>query len=173
MARYLDPAAALAFRTPLHEHVHAADGKAAGILTLLGLMFTVLARLGNALSDLLQQEGYVRLAVVGLLAAFSAAALGSVIQAFRTIAPRFPPSPPTLAFFGDIARLTREEYVARVRSLTAAQALGEMLAYNHTNARIIVAKFRQLVLCFRFFRAAVLCWLLLTSALAYRVLHHA
>ena len=48
MVRHLDPAAALAYRTPVQEHLLSADGKAAGMLTLLGIMFTVLARCGTS-----------------------------------------------------------------------------------------------------------------------------
>ena len=44
-------------------------------------------------------------------------AFAAVVQAFRTILPRFPKVPPSLAFFGDIARLSREEYVRRVEEL--------------------------------------------------------
>ena len=70
--RLLDPATALAFRTPLHEHVLSADGKAAGILTLLGMMFTVLARFGGPLSDLVgARQGPVRYLCAAILFAFA------------------------------------------------------------------------------------------------------
>lgn len=70
----------------------------------------------------------VMLVTVVLLAGFAGAALGAVVQAFRTIAPRFPPAPPSLAFFGDIARLAPDEYVGRATSLSAAGALAERLS---------------------------------------------
>src|SRR2546426_3220900 len=89
VAQHLDPAAALAFRTPLHEHVLSADGKAAGVITLLGMMFTVLARFAAQLSDLVK-PGPLRYFVSGLILAFAASALLAVIQSFRTISPRFP-----------------------------------------------------------------------------------
>jgi hypothetical protein len=44
MFRHLDPAAALAFRTPLQEHPPAADTKATATLTALGIMFPLLAK---------------------------------------------------------------------------------------------------------------------------------
>src|SRR5438552_17951021 len=96
--QHLDPAAALAFRTPLHEHVLSADGKAAGVITLLGMMFTVLARFAAQLSDLVK-PGPLRYFFSGLILAFAASALLAVIQSFRTISPRFPKAPPSLAFF--------------------------------------------------------------------------
>src|SRR5688500_5989871 len=45
-----DPAATLACRTAIGAETLGADGKAAIVLTLLGLMFTVLARFGAELS---------------------------------------------------------------------------------------------------------------------------
>ena len=170
--RHLDPATALAFRTPLQEHVLSADGKAAGILTLLGMMFTVLARLGGPLSDLVQaRQGPVRYVCAALLFGFAGLSLGAVVQAFRTISPRFPTAPPSLAFFGDIARLSREEYVARVEALSAEEALKQMLAYNHTGSRICVEKLLQLRRGIRFFEFAALSWLLLMAVLGYRVFY--
>jgi len=68
---HLDPAAALAFRTPLHEHVLSADGKAAGVITLLGMMFTVVARFGSQLSDLVQAGGAARYLVSALVLGFA------------------------------------------------------------------------------------------------------
>ena len=91
-----------------------------------------------------------------------------MVQSFRTISPRFPKAPPSLAFFGDIARLTREEYVARVEALTGAEALEQMLRYNHTGALICVQKLRQLRWAMRFFEFAAGCWLLLVVVLIAR-----
>ena len=170
VARHLDPAAALAFRTPLQEHFLSADGKAAGILTLLGIMFTTLARFGPYLGDALHAGPAIRAVCLLLLAGFAACALGTVVQAFRTISPRFPKVPPSLAFFADIARLSRDEYVRSVEALTPDAALDQMLAYNHTAATICVAKFRQLRPGLRLFEIAALCWLLLLIILAYRAM---
>jgi hypothetical protein len=167
MVRHLDPAAALAFRTPLQEHVQSADGKAAGIVTLLGLMCTVLTRFGGTLGEILRHGAWLKAACVALLVVFVGAAMGTVLQAFRTIAPRFPKGPPSLAFFGDIAGLSREQYLERVMSLSPETALGHMLSYNHTAATICVNKQRQLQFGLRLFRAASVCWVLLALVLAY------
>ena len=172
VARHLDPAAALAYRTSLHEHLLSADGKAAGILTLLGLMFTVIARFGTPLQEILQQDAtWPKLAGGVRLALFAGAALGTVVQAFRTISPRFPHAPPSLAFFGDIAGLSRDEYVRRMCGLSPDAALEQILIYNHTSSLILVTKFRQLGLCFRFFRVCAGCWVVLVVVVAWRVLH--
>jgi hypothetical protein len=165
VARHLDPAAALAFRTPLHEHVLSADGKAAGVITLLGMMFTVLARFATQLSDLVK-PGPLRYFFSAVILGFAMSALFAVVQSFRTISPRFPKAPPSLAFFGDIARLSREEYVARVESLSADEALRQMLSYNHTASRICVDKLKQLRLGLRSFQWAAGCWMLLVVILA-------
>src|SRR3954451_6113890 len=79
--RHLYPAAALAFRTPLHEHVLSADGKSAGVITLLGMMFTVLARFAGPLSEIVQgPPGLSRYLSSALVLGFGSLALCAVIQ---------------------------------------------------------------------------------------------
>src|SRR4051812_31559408 len=87
--RHLDPAAALAFRTPLQEHPPAADTKAASILTALGIMLTLLARYGTHLTEMLLGRGAEKLLLIVLLVGFAGPGLVAIIQAFRTISPRF------------------------------------------------------------------------------------
>ena len=164
----LDPAAALAFRTPLHEHVLSADGKAAGVITLLGVMFTVVARFGAQLSELVHTPGAARYAASALVVGFALAALGAVVQSFRTISPRFPKAPQSLAFFGDIAALPRDEYVRTVEALSADEALRHMLFYNHTGSLICIEKSRQLRRGLRFFEGAAACWAVLVVVLVVR-----
>lgn len=168
MPAQLDPAAALAFRTPLHEHVLSADGKAAGIITMLGLMFTVVAKFGDPLAELVQGRGVMAYAGAGLVLGFAVLSLSAVVQAFRTISPRFPKAPPSLAFFGDIAKLSREEYLARVEALSADEALEQMLSYNHTASLICTEKVRQLRRGMRFFEVAAACWAALVALLVVR-----
>lgn len=170
MPRHLDPASAIAYRTPIQEHVASADGKAAGVLTLLGLMFTVLARLGSTVSDVLATHSPMRWVVLVLLVGFAATAVATVIQMFRTISPRFPAAEPSLAFFGDIARLSKDDYIRRVLHLTPTEALQQVLNYNHTAARILVTKYRQLNLGLRAFKLAVTWWLPLAVYLVSKAL---
>ena len=166
--RYLDPAAALAFRTPIHEHVLSADGKAAGFITLLGLMFTVVAKFGDPVAELVQGRGLLAYAGAALVLGFAALSLSAVLQAFRTISPRFPKAPPSLALFGDIARLPREEYLAKVEALSADEALEQILSYNHTASLICLEKTRQLRRGMRFFEVAAACWAALVVLLVAR-----
>lgn len=161
--RDLDPAAALAFRTPLQEHPPAADTKAAAILTSLGIMLTLLARHGEHLMALIVGPGAEKYLLAALLLGFAGLALAAIVQAFRTISPRFPAAPPSLAFFGDIARLSREEYVARVEAISHEQALEQILIYNHTLATICVEKFRHLARGVRLFRWSFACWIALIA----------
>ncbi len=167
--RRLDAAAALAFRTPLQEHPPAADTKAGAILTALGLMFTILARYGPRLSAMLRGHNLERWPVGILLLAFAGLALAAIVQAFRTISPRFPKAPPSLAFFGDIARLPREEYVRRVEAMTHDDAVEQMINYNHTLATICVIKFAVLRRAVRLFEFAFGCWLVLVIVVNLRV----
>src|SRR5688572_19456054 len=155
------PAATLVYLTPVGDFIHSADAKAGTILAVLGIMFTLLARFGPWLDEMIRASGFTTIATVVLVAGFAAAALGAVVQSFRTISPRFPPAPPSLAFFGDIARLEPDEYVKRATALGADEALEERLKYNHTGSRIILLKFRQLRWALRFFELAAVCWLLL------------
>jgi hypothetical protein len=168
--RHLDPAAALAFRTPLQEHPPAADTKAASILTALGIMLTLLARYGAHFTEMLLGRGSEKVLLIVLLIGFAGPGLVAIIQAFRTISPRFPPSPPSLAFFGDIARLSREEYLDRVLSISHEEALEQILIYNHTLARICVDKFQHLGRGVRMFRWAFACWLALILMVNLRIL---
>jgi hypothetical protein len=168
MVRHLDPAAALAFRTPLEQPPLSADGKAAAILTLLGLMFTIMGRFAPQLVQMLWEAGWARFLAIPLLAGFVGCAFAAVVQAFRTISPRFPKVPPSLAFFGDIARLSREEYIAKVEGLSPEQALEQMLLYNHTVSTICVRKFRQLRRGFLSFELAFGFWVLLMLLVGWR-----
>jgi len=168
--RHLDPAAALAFRTPLQEHPPAADTKAAAILTGLGIMFTLLAKYGTHLLEMLESRGFEKFLLVALLLAFSVTSLWAILQAFRTISPRFPAALPSLAFFGDIAKLSREEYMSRVGSISHEEALDQILIYNHTVATICVEKFRHLGQGVKLFRVAFVCWLLLIVLINLKVL---
>lgn len=164
-----DAAATLAGRTSIGPETTGADGKAAIVLTLLGIMFTVLARFGDALSSLLRygvtQTGIVRITCAILLIGFATFALFAVVQAFRTIVPRFRRDRPSLAFFGEIASMRREEYVARVESLTMDEAVDQILLYNHTAATICAEKYKQLDRSLRCFEAASACWALLVLIL--------
>src|SRR4051812_12990099 len=152
----------LAGKTPVGTETLAADGKAAGVLTMLGIMFTVLARFGPELRDVLHLGSSVRLIAGALLFGFATMALCAVAQAFRTISPRFCKAKPSLAFFAEIARLSREQYTQRATSMTMTEAVEQMLTYNHTAATICVEKFRQLRRALRMFEIAACCWLLLS-----------
>ncbi len=163
-------AVTLAFRTPLQEHPPAADTKAAAILTALGIMLTLLAKYATHLTDMLLGRGAEKYLLLILLIGYAGTGVASIIQAFRTISPRFPKAPPSLAFFGDIARLAREEYVGRLRSLSDEEAREQILIYNHTLATICVDKFRHLGRGVRLFRWAFVCWFALFILVNLRIL---
>lgn len=159
--RHLDPAAALAFRTPLQEHPPAADTKASATLTALGILFPLLAKFERTLSNLLAGHNAVAVATFALLIGFAVLSVGVVMQAFRTFSPRFPKASPSLAFFRDIAGFGREEYMAKVQSLTHEEALYNMSLYNYNLSIVCVEKFRLLHRAIRLFQGAFACWLVL------------
>jgi hypothetical protein len=165
----LDAAASLAFQTPLQEHSPAADGKAGALLTLVGLMFSVLAGQSNHLWAILGTPGFQKIVLLGSLLGFGLLALATVIESFRTIAPRFPAAPESLAFFADIARLSRDEYIRRVEAMTPDDALEQILRYNHTLAGICVLKFTRLRIAIRLCRPAFACWLIAMTLISFKV----
>ncbi len=166
----LTPANSLAFRTPLQEHAPAADTKAAALLTVTGIMVTMLARYASQLMSILRGGDAAAFAGLTLVVAFIAASVIAVAQSFRTISPRFPEAVPSLAFFGDIAGLGREEYVRRVESLSEEQALEQILNFNHTGSVICVLKYAQLRIGIRAFKVAFGCWLMLMLMAGVRLL---
>jgi hypothetical protein len=168
---HCDAAATLACRTAVGSETLGADGKAACVLTLLGIMFAVLSRFGPELSAVLRGGGFARAACVVLLAGFAGYALCAVVQAFRTISPRFRKDKPSLAFFAEVARLDREEYFQRVESMTMREAVGQILLYNHTASKICAEKYAQLRRSLRCFEGAAGCWVLLVVILVCKSLH--
>src|SRR5437763_10427775 len=153
------------------EHFLSVDGKAAGLLTLLGVMCTVLARLGSAVAAIFSAQGPLKYVLIALLILFAFLSLLMLLQVFRTIAPRFPKAPPSLAFFGDIARMSREDYVQAVRQLDAPSAIEHILNYNHTTATICTEKFRQFHPALRLFPWIGATWLALITVLSWQVFH--
>ena len=174
-AKAHEAAATLACRTSIGSETMGADGKAAIVLSLLGIMFTVLARFGPELGFILRhgitKTGVVRVTCAVMLLGFAGFALCAVVQAFRTIVPRFRKDKPSLAFFAEIARLDREEYFAKVEGMSMPDALDEILRYNHTAATICAEKFKQLGRALRCFEAASACWLVLVLILVFKSLH--
>jgi hypothetical protein len=170
--RYLDPAAILAFRTPLQEHPPAADTKAAGILSAFGIMFALLSSYERGIvARELETPGIYRVIVLLFLVGFALVSCGAIVQAIRTIFPRFPASTPSLAYFGDIARMTREEYIDRVMNLSHEQALEAILVYNHNVSAICIEKFGHLKRGVRLLRIAFLWWLALLFVINFRAIH--
>ena len=171
----LNAAVTLASRTSIGAETMGADGKAAIVLTLLGIMFTVLARFGSEVYALVRHgvgtgTGIVRLSCGVLLVGFAVAGVAAMFQAFRTITPRFRKDKPSLAFFAEIAAMDRETYVRRVESLSMDDAVDQILLYNHTAAAICAEKFKQLGRALWCFEVAAGCWLVLVAVLVLRSL---
>lgn len=154
-----DWAALLAYRTPLQEHALACDGKAAAILAALGIMSTIVARYSSTVGNSLAQDPFLGKVVLGLMIGFSLLGVLSIVQAFQTLLPRFPPAPRSLAFFGDILRLTREQYIAEVEAMPDDQALEHILIFNHTLSVILDQKLTHVVRCMKLYQYAAFAWL--------------
>jgi hypothetical protein len=124
-------------------------------------MFPLLARFETTLAKLLSGGPVLAAVTYLLLTGFAVLAAGVVVQSFRTFSPRFPRAAPTLAFFRDIAALSREGYIERVSAMSHDEALAQICAYNHNLARICVEKFHQLQRAIRCFQGAFVCWFIL------------
>jgi hypothetical protein len=166
---HLEATAILAFRTPLQEHAPAADTKASALITAVGLMFTLVAKLSGDFVHILNAQGLERWAVLVLTLAFGVLALASVVFAFRTITPRFLDTTPSLAFFRDIASLPRDEYLQRFATMSDDEAIAHILNYNYSLSCICTMKFRELRKAIRLFRYAFACWLVVMLLLNTRI----
>src|SRR3954452_9002521 len=85
----LEAAATIACRTSITAETFGADGKAAVVLSLLGIMFTVLARFGAELGGVLRGGGvggggFARAVCSVLLVGFVGCGVAAVVLAFRT-----------------------------------------------------------------------------------------
>jgi hypothetical protein len=142
-------------------------------------MLPLLARLGPELSPILWGAGQGKMSMGSILAAgtawvhlaaFVGLSVGALVQAFRTFSPRLPNAPASLAFFGDIARLSREEYCGKVCAISHDDALKNMIFYNHNLSKICVEKFAQLRRAIKLFQGAFACWLVLLLLIGSREL---
>jgi hypothetical protein len=124
-------------------------------------MFTVIARSSDPIGKLLDRSSSLRFLILALLLAMAGSALWSIMCAFRTISPRFVKTEHSLAFWGDVAALPREEYIRRVSSLTTEEAMKEILTYNHALSSIIVRKHARLRPCLKWFKVSLILWLIL------------
>ena len=143
----------LALYTPVREYPPLGDRKAVAVLGTNGLMLTVALFFSGAINAVVEGDdrfGLGRYVTVIALVPFGCGMLWGTWAAFRALTLPMPTMPETLALFGDIARLDREEYRRRVMDVGYRDALRAMLHYNYSLAALSASKFRLLnraILC--------------------------
>lgn len=154
--------AGLVLYTQVRTYPTVADQKAVALLAAAGLMVSVLIFLSEPLGTVMSGPGVSRaLLAMAALPPLVALLVTAVWHATRCLFLAAPAMPPTLAFYADIARGEREEYLAAMRSLGYGRALRELLTFHHAVALLCVTKFRSVERGITCLRLAFFLWLLL------------
>lgn len=84
----------------------------------------------------------------------------SVVTLFATFFPHLKNGRPGLIYFGDIAKLSADEYIRRTRALTNEQLVEELLCQVWRNAEILKIKFERSERAFKWTGAALPLWMI-------------
>lgn len=141
-AEFLGPAR-LAFFTPVREYPPLADRKAASLLTANGLLGTVAFFFDGPIGGIVDGDNVMIAwgASITLLV-LRLSLLAGAWLALEALALPIPPMPDSLAFYPHIARLTPDEYRARVLAVDYAGGIRDMLHYNYSLADQANRRFR-------------------------------
>jgi Family of unknown function (DUF5706) len=166
VATLLGPAR-LAYFTPVREYPPLGDRKAAVLLGANGLMVSVLLFFSRPIGRIVEgpRPWEARLVVTVLTPLVVLLLLGAW-YAFRALTRPIPAMPPSLAYFPDIAALTREEYRRRILALDHRRAVRDMLHYNYSLAVLSVRRFRLVERSLFCSRATFELWILLLLMIA-------
>lgn len=145
----------LALCTPIREYPPLGDRKAVSILSINGLMLTVVVFFSGELSDHLHTDTLLSAAEsVAAVVGFAVSAFAACLYAFRALVLPMPPMPDGLAFYKHIAARDFAAYRAEVYAADDRTILSQMLHYNYTLAVLSREKFRLLGQSIRFSRLA-------------------
>jgi hypothetical protein len=134
----------------MHTHVAIADNKALIALTFQGGVIAGFAVLATTLKPhLANQPQWARVGVVVLIALFLITFLVSTWTLFQAISPRVTAmesmdDPSALFFFGSIAAMTTEEFLARMHDLDPESIHMGLLKTTQSVARIAAQKYKNL-----------------------------
>ena len=162
----LDGPAPLAYFTNLYADAVLADRKATFALTTSGLLLSVLAFFSGRIAAAVQTAGALGVALAVLVGSVVAALLASSVFAWVAYRRLLPPTPPSLAVFRDVARLTPDDYRRAMYALSGGQALRDMLLYNHVAAAWAATKFRVIAWSMTSLRGGILMWMALLVIIA-------
>jgi hypothetical protein len=163
--------ARLASFTPVREYPPLSDRKSVILLTLNGLMLTVMDPFAAEIPAVLQGNPVVkRLAIAAGLSWFSLLILGAC-YAFRALTRPIPPMGDCAAFYPNIAATSLGSYRQNLERLSHRGALRDILNYNYSIAVLSQEKFRLI-------RKSVLClcpalplWMLLMLMISLRAVN--
>jgi hypothetical protein len=146
--------------TPMNDQPALADRKATFVIGASGLLLTTTMYFAMPLRQFVR-PGVFPAVTLALSLALAVAALVAIRTAYRCYMLAAPVPPDNLLFFQNIAAGPSARYAQALESATARDALRDVLAYNHTMARLGAAKYRlagRALLCLR---VAIPLWVML------------
>ena len=121
--------------TPMNEQPGLADRKAMFVTGASGLMLSTALLLVAPLGQFVR-PGTWPLLVLALSVALACTIVLALHAAYRAYVLQAPDVPKNLLFFRNIAAAGASDYAGRLEVLTPREVLLDVLAYNHTMARL-------------------------------------
>jgi hypothetical protein len=168
-ARPAADAGALRFASfaPMNDQPGLADRKASFVIGASGLLLSTTMFFVMPLGQFVR-PGFWPPVVLGLALLLACASLWAVYTAYRCCMLPVPPAPGNLLFFQNVVACGREEYAEALAASDPDRALRDVLAYNHTMARLAVAKYRLVGRALLCLRVAIPLWIVLVLVLTVR-----
>jgi len=156
----LSGAARLAYFAPVQQYPPLADRKGGFLLTASGLLITILFLFSSAIGRMMHSHN--RIVGLGILLTLGLLAILLLIcswNAWMSFTAPIPPMPESAANFRDIAKGSIDEYSLRLREMSHAQAIHDMLNYNYSLAMQGATKFRYVQRAMGCFKVALVLWM--------------
>lgn len=160
-------AARFAGFTPMNEQPGLADRKAMFVTGASGLMLSTALMLVAPIGQFVR-PGWWPLLVLSLSIALACTVVLALHAAYRAYILQAPDVPKNLLFFRNIAAGPAGDYAGRLEALTPRDVLLDVLAYNHTMARLGVDKYRLVGRAMRRLQVAIPLWVTLVLLMTAR-----
>lgn len=160
-------AARFAAFTPMNDQPGLADRKAMFVTGASGLMLSTALLLVAPLGQFVR-PGAWPLLVLSLSVGLACTVVLALHAAYRAYVLQAPDVPKNLLFFRNIAAGGPADYAGRLENLTPRDVLLDVLAYNHTMARLGVEKYRLVGRAMRRLQVAIPMWVLLVLMMTAR-----
>ena len=146
--------------TPMNDQPGLADRKAMFVTGASGLMLSTTLMLVAPLGQF-ARPGFWPLLVLSTAIGLGIAAVLAIHAAYRAYVLQPPDVPANLLFFRNVAAAPAGAYAERLAAASPRGALLDVLAYNHTMARLGVAKYRLVGRAMRRLQVAIPLWVVL------------